>query len=288
MNDHAEVHHGGPEAPVPPNAPLRVVVGIGLAELGLFTALLTPVFLTLPEKVGTISPAGKTEALSLILAVGALFAMVGSPLFGFLSDHTTSRFGMRRPWLVGGLAGTGIGFGLITVSETVPLVLAGWCLVQLAANAALTALTALISDQVPLTQRARVSGIVNIAQTTAAAVGIYTVTFLPDQSQLTFAVPYLAAVAGIGFLVLVLPDRRRRKTAAHLVTLRGMASSFLFHPRRNPDFAWVWTARFLMFMGLSALFGYTYFYLTDHLAISDENGAATRLYTAALFAQDLM
>ncbi|MFE1880207.1 MFS transporter [Streptomyces diastatochromogenes] len=265
--------------------PLRVLTGIGLAQLGLFTALLTPVFLTLPEKMSAITPNGKAQALSLVLGVGAIFALLAAPLFGHLSDRTTSRFGMRRPWLVGGLVGTGVGFGLMAASTTVTAVLAGWCLVQVGGNAAFAALTALVSDQVPATKRARVSAIVNIAQTIAGALGIYTVSFLAHGSRLTFAIPYLAAVAGIGFLVLVLPDRRLDRTDAQPVSLKSIAGSFVFNPRANRDYAWVWAARFMMFMGFAFLLSYTYFYLTDHLRISDAQGAATRLFTIASFAQ---
>ncbi|MCZ0990846.1 MFS transporter [Streptomyces diastatochromogenes] len=109
---------------------LRVLTGIGLAQLGLSTALLTPVFLTLPEKMSAITPNRKAQALSLVLVFGAIFALLAALLFGHLSDRTTSRFGMRRPWVVGGLVSTGVGFSLITASTTVTAVLAGWCLVQ--------------------------------------------------------------------------------------------------------------------------------------------------------------
>ncbi len=44
-------------------------------------------------------------SLALVAAVGALLAMVANPFFGRMSDRTASPLGMRRPWMVGGLAG---------------------------------------------------------------------------------------------------------------------------------------------------------------------------------------
>jgi hypothetical protein len=51
-------------------------------------------------------------ALALVVGIESLVALIGNPLVGRLSDRTTSRFGMRRPWMVVGvLGGTGAIFG---------------------------------------------------------------------------------------------------------------------------------------------------------------------------------
>jgi MFS family permease len=75
-----------------------------LAYMGLWLALLAPIIVTLPLKISGLVGSGKAPgALSLVAGVGAILAMLGNPLFGKLSDRTTSRFGMRRPWMLGGL-----------------------------------------------------------------------------------------------------------------------------------------------------------------------------------------
>ena len=45
------------------------------------------------------------NSLALVAGVGALLAMFANPFFGKLSDRTSSRLGMRRPWMVIGLVG---------------------------------------------------------------------------------------------------------------------------------------------------------------------------------------
>src|SRR5262245_31804513 len=72
-----------------------------LAYAGTWLALLTPILVTLAMRVRQLEPDGVARTLSLVLAVGAVFALIGNPLFGRLSDRTTSRFGIRRPWLAG-------------------------------------------------------------------------------------------------------------------------------------------------------------------------------------------
>lgn len=75
-----------------------------LAQFGIWVALLTPVVLTLALRVGDIaSEAEKSRWLGIILAIGGFVALVATPICGALSDRTRSRFGRRRPWLVGGL-----------------------------------------------------------------------------------------------------------------------------------------------------------------------------------------
>ncbi|MER7604662.1 MFS transporter [Nocardioides sp. NPDC127503] len=43
-----------------------------------------------------------TGALGTILGIGGLVSLIACPLAGRLSDRTASRFGRRRPWIVGG------------------------------------------------------------------------------------------------------------------------------------------------------------------------------------------
>lgn len=61
--------------------------------MGIFLAILTPVVVTLALRVDEIVPKGQRGAkLGTVMAVGAVLALVANPLFGALSDRTTSRF----------------------------------------------------------------------------------------------------------------------------------------------------------------------------------------------------
>ena len=79
------------------------VAALLLAQFVFFVALLGPAIIGIALKVQTIVPEDqKTSATGLVFGVGALFAVIGNVLFGRQSDRTTSRFGRRRPWIVGG------------------------------------------------------------------------------------------------------------------------------------------------------------------------------------------
>src|SRR5215210_3945631 len=82
------------------------------AYLATSLVFIAPLLVTLALKVNSLVGTERApNSLSLIAGVGSLVAMVGNPFFGRLSDRTTSRFGMRRPWLLIGL--TGGTFGIL-------------------------------------------------------------------------------------------------------------------------------------------------------------------------------
>lgn len=87
-----------PDQATPADAPAKLIFGLVAAQLGICIAVFTPIVVTLALRVAQIVPeAERGAALGKVLSVGALLALIGNPLFGALSDRTTSRFGRRRP-----------------------------------------------------------------------------------------------------------------------------------------------------------------------------------------------
>ena len=81
-----------------------------LAYMSTNLLFLAPVLVTLALKVESLVGNQRAPAsLALVAAVGALLAMVANPFFGRMSDRTASPLGMRRPWMVSGLAGGSLG-----------------------------------------------------------------------------------------------------------------------------------------------------------------------------------
>lgn len=76
-----------------------------LAYMSTSLLFLAPLLVTLALKVSSLAGIERAPAsLALVAGIGALVAMIGNPFFGRMSDRTTSRLGMRRPWMVTGLA----------------------------------------------------------------------------------------------------------------------------------------------------------------------------------------
>ncbi|MBD8871393.1 MFS transporter [Rhodanobacter sp. DHB23] len=258
---------GAPAAVAPQvrRAGWPLIVVYGLAYTGLWMALLPPILVGLAMRVREIAPAHATGGLSLVVGVGALIALFGNPFFGRLSDRTTSRFGMRRPWLVAGALGGVAGLAIVATAASVPQLLLGWCLTQLAYNAQLAALAAILPDQIPASQRGMVSGIVNISLPLGMATGTFLVASLAGSTLAIFLVPAAIALAGALVLVWALPDHRLAAAERPRYGWREFLGSFWINPLRFPDFAWAWGNRFLLYAGVALLMTYQGFYLIRQL-----------------------
>src|ERR1022692_2399326 len=157
------------EAALEPESPVAHRVGWGfvslyaLAYMSTSLLFIAPLLVTLALKVDSLVGIGRAPgSLALVAGTGALLAMVVNPFFGKLSDRTASRLGMRRPWMITGLAGGSLGILIVALAPSIAVVLAGWCVAQLFFNALLAAMVAVMPDQVPPVQRGLVSGVLGV------------------------------------------------------------------------------------------------------------------------------
>jgi MFS family permease len=231
---------------------------------------LAPLLVSLALKVNHL--VGLQDAprnLALVTGVGSLLSIVSNPFFGRLSDRTTARWGMRRPWMVVGLVGGTTGILTVALAPSVAVVLVGWCIAQVFLNALLAAQVAVLPDQVPVGQRGLVSGVLGICLPAASVVGTFLVqTF--DASDLTmFLAPCVVGAAVVVVFVTRLDDRRLDPADRPPWSLRQLLGSFYVNPRANPDFAWAFVSRFLLLMAYAFLVTYQAYYLIDQLGTAE-------------------
>jgi MFS family permease len=227
---------------------------------------IAPLLVTLALKVDDL--VGIDDApknLALVTSVGALLAMVSNPLFGRLSDRTTARMGMRRPWMIVGLAGGTVGILLVAVAPNIGVVLVGWCLAQVFFNALLAAQVAVLPDQVPAAQRGTVSGLLGICTPLASVVGTYLVRAFDGFQLAMFLAPCVVGGAFIVLFAARLDDRRLEPGRKPRWSLREAVGSLYVDPRRNPDFAWAFASRFMLVMAYAFLVTYQAYYLIEKL-----------------------
>lgn len=241
-----------------------------LAYTGTWLALLTPVLVTIALKVRQLAPGTAASSLSLVLGFGAFFALLGNPLFGRLSDRTTSRFGMRRPWLVGGVICGAIALLMIATATTIGMVLVGWCLAQLAFNAVLAAIIAVLPDQVPTEQRGTVAGVMGICLPLGQVCGTFLVQSVAASTLLMFMVPASISIVLVLVFALSLRDRRLEPGTVPAFGWRDAAAIYWVNPRHYPDFAWTWLSRLLLVLGTAFLNTYQPFYLIDKLGHTEQ------------------
>lgn len=240
------------------------------AFIGTSLVLIAPLLVTLALKVETVVGDDRApSSLALVTGVGALAAMLGNPFFGKLSDRTSGAWGMRRPWMVIGLLGGSLGVLVVAVAPTVPVILVGWCVAQLFFNALLAALVAVLPDQVPGTQRGLVSGVLGTCLPVASVAGTFVVQLFAGHQVAMFLVP--CAIGGFFVLLfaVTLHDRRLSPEDKPPWSLREVTGAFYVSPRKNPDFAWAFSSRFLFVLAYAFLATYQAYFLLDELGTAE-------------------
>lgn len=269
---------GSPDAPT--TTPRAYVIGMPIASAGLWMAVLAPALVVLAIKVSEITtPDTRAGALSLVAGVGALIALLANPFFGRLSDRTTSRFGMRKPWIVGGSI-VGMGSLILLGSATnVAGVMVAWIVAQLSFNAALAALVATLPDQTAPAERGRLSGLIGMTIPIGLVAAAFFAQLFDNAFQMAVVPGAVGTALAIGF-AFTFKDRALTEKPAPL-NLKEIAGSFYFNPRTYPGLGWAWFTKFLIYIGYCAALLYLPYFFADHLKVA-ETEVASLVFQATL------
>ena len=252
-----------------------------IALIGLFIALLPPIIVSLALKVTEVAPDNTAGVLSLALGLGALVALIVNPLAGRLSDRTRGRFGMRRPWIIGGVVAGYLSLILLTQADNVGMLIVAWMLVQASFNSAIAALIAVMADSARPKYRGRVAAAVGVAQTGSLVLGTFIVQLFTT-TTLQVLVPGAIGCAIVIAFALIFKDRVLTDKPATAFGVKEFFGSFAFDPRKNPDFGWAWLMRFLLTAAAVTATNYLALYLIDDLGVSQAD-AANAVFFATLF-----
>jgi MFS family permease len=269
-----------PAPGIPTKTPRAYVIGMPIASAGLWMAVLAPALVVLAIKVSEITtPETRAGALSLVAGVGALIALLANPFFGRLSDRTTFRFGMRKPWIVGGsLVGMG-SLVLLGTATDVAGVMVAWVLAQLSFNAALAALVATLPDQASPAERGRLSGLIGMTLPIGLVAAAYFAQLFDNAFQMAVVPGAVGTALAIAF-AFTFKDRVLTEKPAPL-NLKEIAGSFYFNPRTYPGLAWAWFTKFLVYIGYCAGLLYLPYFFADHLHVA-ETDVASLVFQATL------
>ncbi|MBB5135543.1 MFS family permease [Thermocatellispora tengchongensis] len=220
------------------------------ANFGISMAFVVPLSYSLAVRIEELAP-GHEEVLGYVTGTAQAVYLVLSPLLGLWSDRTRSRLGRRRPFMIAGLllgltALVGIAF-----APNLLLVGAGWMLAMLGWATAAQAILNVQADRIPEEQRGRISGFTGLTGQIAPIAGIGIASAVTGNTFLVFVLPGLiGAVLLAVFLVVGKEDDTRGAVHPAAVSPRTLASSYVFNPRKHPDFGWNWLGRLVFFMGL--------------------------------------
>ncbi len=223
------------------------------AWLGIWMAQLTPIQLLLPTQVAAVNPTKdwveSVVAFGVISGIAGACALIAYPLTGALSDRTTSRFGRRRPWIFIGTVVFAVSLFLLGLQNTIvgigvfwSLALTGFCILS-------AAVTATISDQVPVNQRGVASGWVSAPQAIGTVVGLMLVLSLGLSQLLGYTLMSVLLIALVLPFLLLIPDEVLPRVLRAPFALRALLRGFWVNPLKHPDFGWTLLGRILVNIG---------------------------------------
>ncbi|MBO9041418.1 MFS transporter [Curtobacterium flaccumfaciens] len=259
---------------------------LSLGQFGLFFALLTPVFVSMSIKATELNPSSPETVVGSVLPFGALGALFANPLFGAISDRTRTRWGRRRPWMVGGVLVFVVALAWLAFAPDVLQLTFAWVLAQVSANAVLATLTASFADNVPEFQRGKASSAIALAQNIAILAGLYLAVYLVGNLPLLFIAPGVLAIVAIVVYSIVARDELPT-TPFKPFSWINLISSFWTNPIKHRDFGLAWWGRFLITFGTFMFTTYRLLYMEDQIGLPQSEAVGVvafgvLLYTIAL------
>ncbi|MGW3143730.1 MULTISPECIES: MFS transporter [Streptomyces] len=248
---------------------------LSLANAAIWVGWFGPLQILLASQAKDFAPGSgmsKETMLAWVTGVGAVVSLVANPVFGALSDRTTSRRGRRTPWIVAGTVGGALSLLLLAGAGGVWTMALGWCLVQLTLNAAFAAVTAAVPDRVPRLQRGAVGGWLGAAQILGVVGGTGLATAAGGIGAGYAACAVFTAVGVLPY-VLRYEDLRLADEDRPPWDRRGFLAGFWLSPRRHPDLGWAWLTRFLINLSNSLVLLYLLYYVRDRLLPQDLDSA---------------
>ncbi len=247
------------------------VTGLSVASLGMWMASLTAIQFLLLTQLQDIDKAHKFLAVGLVSAVGAVAAVIATPVAGALSDRTTHAYGIgrlrgrRHRWTLSMALLAAICMVVLAHQKTVLGVAIMWILFSAFQNGEYASLSAAIPDRVPVRQRATVAGWVGMPQALGLVLGAFLVSDI-----FTKLIPGYYALAGLMLLLAIpfaiwsedhpLPPEHRQR-----LSWVQLAKSCWVSPKQYPDFAWAWLTRFLASLAIAMGTLYLLYFLENQI-----------------------
>ncbi|MFF5965125.1 MFS transporter [Streptomyces collinus] len=257
------------EAPEPARVGRWFICVYMLTYFGLNLTMLMPTLFSVAYKVQMIDPGGKEASLGLVMGLGGLFGLVGGPVAGVLSDATRLRWGRRRPWLVGGLVLSALGALVIAMAPDILTTIAGFAVAQLGIAAVSAGFNPVLAERVPSAQRGTL-GALGGASASLAGVAAYSLGgFLSGNLLVLFLLP-VVIFGAVSVLFLLTVRDEPAPPGVRVPSASALVGSFVFSPRKYPDFSLVLVGKFLLQFGFTFFSTYQLYVLVDRLGFTTE------------------
>jgi len=226
----------------------------------------------LPLRLLDFAPeALKNTYLDLLILTGLIVAMAVQPIAGALSDHSTSRWGRRRPYILLGGVLLLVFLPGIGQAGSYAVIFIIYCLLQISSNTAQGPFQGFIPDLVPMGRRGTASGVRSLFNIVGGLVLIRVIAPFMDRyftgggsSWLWLALMIPAVILLGGTLATVFVVKERPRTASAQLPLPStLRASFRIDVKARFNFILFLVACFFVFTAWGTLMAHALYYLMD-------------------------
>ena len=250
-----------------PQSPRGLMPSLAVLALVMFASYAGLGQVLLPNQLAAIDVAHKVQNLTLISSASFVFTLLTQPIIGSFSDRTRSRMGRRAPWImIGGAVGAFLLVGIGSLTSVV-WVAVFWIVLQVSMNAVQGPFTAVIPDRYPRNRRGVASAMFGIGTSIGLTFGVVAAGQLAAQLGIAYAV--FGGLILIVTLLFVLLNRDFSSKGADALplTFRSLFAGLWISPRKHPDFAWAFAARFFFILGYFMVLFFELYLLTDYVGL---------------------
>jgi Na+/melibiose symporter-like transporter len=236
-----------------------------------------------------VDEAHKNTYLGLLTFAGLILAMAVQPIFGTISDCSTSRWGQRRPYVLLGAIMSILVLPGIALADSYALIFIAYCMLQLSTNIAQCSYQAFIPDMVPEKKRGLASGVKGLIEVLGGVALVRLVAYLMGRNAagegsiwlwLTFGGLVVVLLVATLITVLMVKEQPGTGYRLKLPSLSTILKSFKIDVKTNRDFTLFLVARGLMGMPGVILQVFALYYLRDVVGIDNPAASAANLLIA--------
>jgi MFS family permease len=242
------------------------LIVLALANVGGVIAYLPLLGLLLPLKIEMLSRDSRIGIFTACVMAGAIAASLSNILFGWLSDRSVDRGGGRRRWMAGGLVATAASYGVVASAATPVQIVVAIVVFQCAVNVLLAPMMAVMSEEIPDSQKGVIGGLLALGSPAASAVS----TLLVGQAMLPEVARFAILPAAITVCVVPLLLSRPRIAVSS-------DDRDLIRPIARRDLAIAGVSRLLVQIAGVVTQAYLLYYFESIAAAAERPGLPTRI-----------
>lgn len=259
------------------------ILGLGLTAL---SQSLHGIILPL-RVLDFVGEAEKNTALGALTFIGLVIAMLSQPVAGALSDSTNSRWGRRKPYIIGGGIVLLILLPGIGLAGSLGVLFLVYCLMQLASNTAQGPYQGYLPELVAPHYRGRVSSLKSLMEIMGGATAVLVVGRLlsgystADNQGLGTALVFLSLLIAV-ILVYLWLRLQDPPVVLPLPKFKNPLLSYRFNLREVPGFGWFLASRLLVLMAGATIQQFALYYIRDVIGVTDPAGATAGFLIVAV------